>query len=246
MSVPVAVLDLAVEVAGIARGFASEKLIASQLLRGEGIAAGKIPVKFRRKRADIGSDFIGGDGLGEFVEGLLGTSAIRRAESQGSGAAAETGGAFRGVAYRGHIGGPIDLQGACAPDLLEEEFVLAERQLIDDAGSIWIGHLLWIEGRVLALFRGGVLQAVARGATIPEIAAVEIALGDVVLQRGIVRCIHIGRRIAFGHAIIGIFSVICNRHRAGIRSAGVDAQDGSAISISLRLDHGRSCKLDCC
>ena len=174
----------AVEVAGIACAFAAEKLIATQFLRGEGIAAGKIPVKFRCKRTDIGSDFIGGNGLGEFVEGLLGTSAIRRAESQGSGAAAETGGAFRSVAYPGHIGGPVNLEGACAPDLLEEEFVLAERQLIDDAGSIRIGHLLGIDGWVLGLFRGRVLQAVAASASIPEIAAVEIALGDVVLQRG--------------------------------------------------------------
>src|SRR6202166_2824680 len=35
----------AVEVAGIAYGFAAEKLIATQFLRGEGIALGKIPVK---------------------------------------------------------------------------------------------------------------------------------------------------------------------------------------------------------
>jgi len=66
----------------------------------------------------------------------------------------------------------------------------------------------------------------------PETTPVEIALPGVVLQRGIVRYIHIALRIASGHAIVGISSVICNRYRAGIRCASAYTQDGRAIAVS--------------
>jgi len=84
--------------------------------------------------------------------------------------------------YRGHIGGPINLEGAYAPDLLEEEFVLVNIA----ANSLYrtlltrIGHLLSDEGLVGARGAVSVFQvmkkvsvdrpvaALASSPTIPE------------------------------------------------------------------------------
>src|SRR6202035_4211341 len=82
------------------------------------------------------------------------------------------------------------------------------------------------------LFCGGVLQAVARSARIPEVATVEIPLRDVVLEWGKVGGIHIALRVAFCYSVVRVCSGNCNGNGTRIRSAGEDAQDGSAIAVS--------------
>src|ERR1700730_15979206 len=97
---------------GVALGLAAVKVIATLFLCGQrrGGAVGQIGVKFRSERANARGDFVRGDGLAEFVIGLVGARAFGRAEIQWRSIGAEGSGAFRSAAYRGHISGPSNIQ----------------------------------------------------------------------------------------------------------------------------------------
>src|ERR1700730_10135010 len=116
--------------------------------------------------------------------------------------------------------------------MFEEEFVLAKRQFPNDAGRIRIGHLLRIDEGILPLLRGGILQAEASGASIPEISAVEVALSDVVLERREICRIHIALWVVFGDPVVGVSP--CNRdgYGSGIGSASEHAENGRTVAIS--------------
>src|SRR5580700_5124380 len=98
--------------AGVAHRLAAEQIVATLFLRGQrsGGAVGQPGVEFRRERANAGGDFIGRNGLGKFVEGLAGASAVRRTETQWSGVGTECSSAFRSAANRSDVGRPRDFQ----------------------------------------------------------------------------------------------------------------------------------------
>src|ERR1700730_13926834 len=98
--------------ASVALSLAAEELIATHLLSAQrgGGAVGQIGVEFRRERANAGRDFVGRNRLPEFVEGLVGPSAVGGAKGQGSRVGSERRGAFWRTAHGGHIGGPGNIQ----------------------------------------------------------------------------------------------------------------------------------------
>src|SRR4029077_4782619 len=104
--------------------------------------------------------------------------------------------------------------------------------LPNDASRIWIGHLFRVDGRILALFRGRVLQAETGSAGIPEVAAVEVTLSSVVLERWEIRRVYVTLWIALGDAIVGVSMRDGNGHRTRIRSASEHAENGNPIAIS--------------
>jgi len=64
------------------------------------------------------------------------------------------------------------------------------------------------------------LGRVAGGAGIPEVAAIRVSLGDVVLKWGEIGRIDVALRIALGYAVVGIGAVNGDKHGTGIGPAG--------------------------
>src|ERR1700730_18317665 len=98
--------------ASVALSFAAEQIIPAFLFSAEpgGGAVGQIGVEFRRERANAGGDFVGRNRLPEFVEGLVGPSAVGGAENQWSRVGSEDRGTFWRTAHAGHIRGPGNIQ----------------------------------------------------------------------------------------------------------------------------------------
>src|SRR5438445_8659 len=81
------------------------------------------------------------------------------------------------LALRRHVGGPGDRERLSSVDQFHQRPVASLRYLPDDACSIGIPHLYWIDRRSLSLFRGGICKANSSSPHIPEITSVEVALG---------------------------------------------------------------------
>src|ERR1700688_731183 len=205
--------------AGVAAAFAAEQVIPVLLLCGEGSLVRKIVVEFRRERTDAVRTLVTGDGLREFVEVFVREGAIRGAELNRSGISAKRSSACRCAAYGGDVGRPSNFQRASTPNRLEERFVSALRELPHYTSGIRIGHFLGIQRRALCLVSCGILQLISARPAIPEVAAVEIGLALVVMERRKVTCVNVTLWVSLRNPVIRIGSGYRDGNRSRVRSA---------------------------
>jgi hypothetical protein len=110
------------------------------------------------------------------------------------------GGRCRRIANLLDVGRPSDGEALFAPDLLEQRTIGPLRDAVDHTGSIAHAHFHRVERRRLCLFRGGIIEPHSGRPHVPEIAADEIALACVVMQRRRERRIGVGLRFSLAIA----------------------------------------------
>src|SRR6267143_7327942 len=108
----------------------------------------------------------------------------------------------------------MNFQRAGAKDLFKEELVIALGELPHHASGIWIGHFFRIEWWILGLLRRGILQLVSCRPAIPEVAAVEIRLALVEMERREVSCVNVALWVPLRNPVIGIRSMHGNGNRS--------------------------------
>src|ERR1700692_4803900 len=205
--------------AGVAAAFAAEQVVPILFRHGKGRFPRKIVIEFRREGTNAVRTLVTGNRQREFVEVFVREGAIRGAELNRSGISAKRSSACRCAAYGGDVGRPSNFQRPSTPNRLEERLVSALRELPHYTSGIRVGHFLGIQRWALCLVSCGILQPVSARPAIPEVAAVEIGLALVIMERRKVTCVNVTLWVSLRNPVIRIGSGYRDGNRSRVRSA---------------------------
>src|SRR6266478_831773 len=117
-----------------------------------------------------------------------------------------------------------------APVSFKKSCLGSQRQLVYISSNVQICHLHRINWRSLRLLGSRILQADSSGSHVPEVAAVEILLGGVVVKDRRKRCVSVSLRFSTTYSSVRPYSA----------GAGVEDRNGSWVSRGSCIEKTRA------